>query len=90
MTNVNNKMITYFMQMLTLFCIVLASLINLSMSVGDQRLWLTLLSMSLGCILPTPKISNKNDASSRTPSRTTSMNNDIKNTFNSSDVQLKI
>lgn len=63
-------MINFIAQLLTLFTVVIASLINLSLNMGDQRLWLTLLSMSLGCILPSPKIPNKNSSISRNASNT--------------------
>lgn len=77
-SSVNPDVFIFTMQMLTLFCVILASLINLSIDAGDQKLWLTLLTMSLGCILPTPKMSKKGSfLSSRNVSE-----NDIKRTIN--------
>lgn len=54
-----SKIYLFIAQISTLFFVILASLINLSLNIGDQKLWITLLSMSLGCILPTPKMNSK-------------------------------
>lgn len=56
---ISSKLYLFVGQIITLFTIVLISLINISLNTGDQKLWITLLSMSLGCILPTPKFSSK-------------------------------
>lgn len=46
--------VTYVVQVLTVFTIVVASLIQLSLGSTDKELWLVLLSTSVGYILPSP------------------------------------
>lgn len=63
-------MFTFIIQILTIFSVVVTSLINLSMCTGDQKLWLTLLAMSLGCILPAPKLPTDLAAAAKLPPQT--------------------
>ena len=43
-------------QVLTIFCVVLAALINLSFNIGNQQIWTVILTGSLGYLMPNPKI----------------------------------
>lgn len=43
-------------QVASIFLVVLASLINLSLNVGNQQLWTVVLTGSLGYLMPNPKI----------------------------------
>ena len=53
--------IVFACQMILVYIVVCASIINLSMELGDSNLWTALLSSCLGYILPNPKLSsNKN------------------------------
>lgn len=53
------QFILFIFQVLTLFSVSLISLINLSLNLEEQKLWVGLLSMSLGCILPAPRLNVK-------------------------------
>ncbi len=59
----DSSFVLFIFQVLTLFLISLISMISLALNLGDQRLWLALLSMALGCLLPSPKISNNSNNS---------------------------
>ncbi len=50
--------IIYFFQVFSIFIVIIASLYNLSVKNGDEKLWLSLLSMFLGYLMPNPKIKN--------------------------------
>lgn len=55
--------IVYFSQILIIFCVVVTCLVNLSINQGDKdSLWASLLSASVGYLLPNPKIKKKNDS----------------------------
>ena len=73
----NSKLILFIGQIATLFIVVLASLANLSFGIGDQKLWITLLSMSLGCLLPSPKFNSKNSSFSLSRENTTDIKTSI-------------
>lgn len=68
---VNGKIYLFIGQITTLFFVVLVSLANLSFGMGEQKLWITLLSVSLGCLLPTPKLNNKMNAAGLVRTNTT-------------------
>jgi hypothetical protein len=51
--------ITYFCQILILFIVVTASIINLSLSSEKKDLWISLLASSIGYIIPGPSINKK-------------------------------
>lgn len=53
-------------QVLIIFVVICASLINLSFQWGNQNLWTVILTGSLGYIMPNPKLklSNNNTVSS--------------------------
>lgn len=54
--------ITYFSQIVLIFIIVIASLINISLGSKDTTLWITLLSSSVGYCLPQPKLKYNGNA----------------------------
>jgi hypothetical protein len=60
----------YFIKVLIPFIIICVSLLNISLQIGKQSLWLVLLFTSLGYLLPNPKLKNidKNKNSSPTSS----------------------
>jgi hypothetical protein len=58
-SSVNAKLYLFIGQIVTLFFVVVISLVNLSVGTNEQKLWITLLSISLGCLLPSPKFNTK-------------------------------
>lgn len=46
----------FLVQILAVFVVVCACLINLTMEWGNQHLWILLLTVSLGYIMPNPKM----------------------------------
>ena len=55
----NNKGV-YISQIIILYIVIITCIINLSYNNnnGKSELWVSLLSYSLGCLLPSPKIKN--------------------------------
>ena len=53
--------IVYFSQIIILYTVIICSIVNLSIDNRQQSLWISLLSSSIGYLLPTPTIQNKND-----------------------------
>ena len=51
--------IVFFSQMTIIVCVIVASIYNLSTSHKDRSLWITLLSSSLGYVLPNPSIERR-------------------------------
>ena len=59
--------IVFIFQVIILYIVIITCIINLSLKNGTSELWVSLLSYSLGCLLPSPKIkklSLNNDNSS--------------------------
>ena len=54
------QLVSYGSQIIIIFTVVVACLVNLSL--GDQKsaLWSSLLSLALGCMLPNPKLRRDN------------------------------
>ena len=48
--------IVFIFQVIILYIVIITCIINLSLNNGTSELWVSLLSYSLGCILPSPKI----------------------------------
>ena len=48
--------IVFLSQIIILYVVILTCIINLSINSGKNELWVSLLSYSLGCILPAPKV----------------------------------
>lgn len=57
-------------QVIILYIVILTCIINLSLKNGISELWVSLLSYSLGCLLPSPQLkklySKKNDTNLET------------------------
>ena len=53
-----NHYIQFIFQIIVLYIIIIAAIINLSLSTKDQQLWIALLSSSIGYLLPNPKLIN--------------------------------
>lgn len=51
--------IVFFSQMTIIVCVIVASIYNLSSSQENRSLWITLLSSSLGYVLPNPSIDRR-------------------------------
>lgn len=51
--------VVYFTQVLLIYFVVLACVVNLSLGLENQALWSSLLSGCLGYLLPSPSFSNK-------------------------------
>lgn len=52
--------IVFIFQVIILYVVIITCIINLSLKNGTSELWVSLLSYSLGCILPSPKIKKFN------------------------------
>ena len=52
--------IAFVFQVIILYIVIITCIINLSLRNGTSELWVSLLSYSLGCILPSPKIKKIN------------------------------
>ena len=55
-TDIPKSEIVYFAQVVLVYCIVFASLLNLSIGTENNTLWIALLSSSVGYILPQPTL----------------------------------
>ena len=55
-TSVPKTEIVYFCQMIIVYIIIIASIINLSIKNGSTELWISLLSSCIGYALPNPKL----------------------------------
>lgn len=51
--------IVYFSQVILVYIVVVASIVNISLSIGDQNIWIILMSSALGYLLPSPSIKNE-------------------------------
>lgn len=47
-------------QVIILYIVIITCIVNLSMKNGISELWVSLLSYSLGCLLPSPKLKRLN------------------------------
>ena len=52
--------IVFFFQVILVYIVVIVSIVNLSIGQSDEKLWITLLSSSIGYLLPNPNL-NKNN-----------------------------
>ncbi len=43
-------------QTVILLIVIITSIVNISLGVGDEKIWITLLSTSLGVVLPNPSV----------------------------------
>jgi hypothetical protein len=61
---VPSREVIFFAQVFILYIVICVSLANLTLGIGNQTLWTSLLAGSLGYLLPSPNIGNKkhNDA----------------------------
>lgn len=57
------KELIYFFQIIAIYIIIIACIVNLSVGTDKDSLWASLLSGSLGYLLPNPKIQKKKDES---------------------------
>jgi hypothetical protein len=55
-TRVPKTEIVYFCQMIIVYIIIIASVVNLSIQNGSSELWISLLSSCIGYALPNPKL----------------------------------
>ena len=55
------SVVAYVCQVIAIFTVILACLVNLSIGGDKAALWSSLLSGSLGYLLPNPKIRNKDE-----------------------------
>lgn len=64
-----SREVIFFAQVVILYIVICVSLANLSLGNGDLTLWSSLLSGTLGYLLPSPTIAKKRDESllSNTP-----------------------
>ena len=50
------SLISFIVQVLVLFLLIVTALCNLSRGVGEKDLWISILSSSTGYLLPNPKL----------------------------------
>ena len=55
LTGDSQKVLFYF-QLFMIFCVAITSIINIILKTGNMVLWTSLLSSSIGYILPTPRL----------------------------------
>ena len=58
--NVRKGQVVFIFQVIILYIVIITCIINLSLKNGTSELWVSLLSYSLGCLLPSPKIKKVN------------------------------
>ena len=58
---VPSREVIFFTQVIILYVVICISLSNLSLGIGNQTLWSSLLAESLGYLLPSPTIGKKQD-----------------------------
>jgi hypothetical protein len=58
---VPSREVIFFTQVIILYVVICVSLANLSLGIGNQTLWSSLLAGSLGYLLPSPSIGKKQD-----------------------------
>ena len=51
--------IVYFCQMIVVYAIITTSIVNLSIQSDKAELWISLLSSSIGYVLPSPQLDSK-------------------------------
>lgn len=54
------QLVSYTSQVVIIFTVILACIINLSRGSQQSELWSSLLSLALGCMLPNPKLRQHN------------------------------
>lgn len=60
---VPSREVIFFAQVIVLYVVICVSLANLSLGIGNQTLWSSLLAGSLGYLLPSPTIGRNKDES---------------------------
>jgi len=50
------KCVVFFVQVALIFVVVIASIVNFSLKTGNDKLWIVLLSSSIGYLLPSPNL----------------------------------
>jgi len=58
--NYSKNLIKFLCQTILLYIIIVVSIINLSVSNGDNNVWISLLSFSIGVIQNAPKLGKRN------------------------------
>ena len=48
--------VVFFVQVIIIYTVVITSIVNLSLEAENQRLWISLLSSSVGYLLPNPTL----------------------------------
>ena len=61
---------TFIFQVIILYIVIITCIINLLLKNGTSELWVSLLSYSLGCLLPSPKIKKFNTSNNDNNSTT--------------------
>ena len=51
--------IVFFTQVIIVYIVIIVSIVNLTLGHADNKLWIALLSSSIGYLLPNPKIKIK-------------------------------
>ena len=60
---VPSREVIFFAQVVILYVVICVSLANLTLGIGNQTLWSSLLGGALGYLLPSPTIGKKQDES---------------------------
>ena len=56
---VSKHQIVFFAQVFIVYVVVISSIVNISLDIGDKQIWIILLSSALGYILPSPSLKNE-------------------------------
>lgn len=56
-SRVTRSAVVFFVQIFILYIAIITCFVNLTIGNGKSELWIALLSLSLGSILPSPKVS---------------------------------
>ena len=56
---VSKHQIVFFTQVILVYIVVIASIVNISLGIADQNIWVILLSSAIGYLLPSPSLKNE-------------------------------
>ena len=55
---VSHSQTVFFLQVILVYIVVLASILNIALTDSDRQIWIILLSSAFGYLLPNPKLKN--------------------------------
>jgi hypothetical protein len=54
--SVRKSQIVFFAQVILVYIVVISSIVNLSLNIGDKDVWIILLGSAVGYLLPSPSL----------------------------------